>query len=311
VTRLRRAGRLVRRVRRAWERAAAGVWRRKLAFTLTAGVIAVSLALVGVVRLGATWAENAASSWDGGVHMVVYMQPGTGPLEAREVAATLEALAAVERATYVSPQEAMARLEQVFGDHSDALLGVEAALLPASVEVKLSGGAPDPASASVIESRLAGVEVIEEVEVVGAWMTRLYAASRGLGTLGMALFALALAASAFVVASALELGLRGRRRERELLEILGASPMAARAPVIIEGVVLGVVGAAGALAITYAAWAVTHESVSELLVSVLEVGADRQKAPFLPLRDALQIAGVGVLAGLLGGAFASRRGSGA
>jgi cell division protein FtsX len=81
--------------------------------------------------------------------------------------------------------------------------------------------------------------------------------------------------------------------------------------VIIEGVVLGVVGAMGALAITYAAWAVTHESVSELLASVLEVSADRQVADFLPLRDALQVAGAGVVAGLLGGAFASRRGRGA
>jgi cell division transport system permease protein len=307
----RRAARWLRRVRRAWQRAASGIWRRKLAFALTAGVIAVSLALVGVVRLAAGWAEKSSSSWDGGVHMVVYMEPGTGPHEAREVASALEALAAVARASYISPEEAMARLEQVFGAHSEALLGVEPALLPASVEVQLAGRAPDPAAARIIEARLAGVDVIEDVEVVGAWIARLDAAARGLGTLGAVLFALVMAASAFVIASALELGLRGRRRERELLEILGASPMAARAPVILEGIVLGLVGAAGALAITYAAWAVSHEGVADLLAHVLESGADHASAEFLSIRDAAELAAAGVAAGLLGGALASRRGRGA
>lgn len=295
----------MRRIGRSWERAASGIGRRKLPFALTTGMIAVALALVGLVRLGATWAESSASAWGGGVHMVVYLDPGAGPDEAGEVAAALEALAAVDRAVYVSPGESMVRLEEAFGDHAEALSGVEAALLPASVEITLAGRVPSPGAAEAIEARLAGVEVIEDVEVLGEWIAHLDAAARGLRALGSALFAVAVVASVFVVASALELGLAARRRERSVLEILGASPFAARAPTLIEGGVLGLLGAAGALGITYAGWAVSHEAAAELMARL----AGQGEAEFLAGRDILHIALAGLAGGLAGGMLASRRGA--
>ena len=300
----RRAGRWARRAVRSWQRASSGIGRNKLPFVLTAGVIAIALAFAGLVRLGAHWAESAASSWDGGAHLVIYLEPGAGPEEAEKVAEVLDGMTSVERATYVTPEQAMARLERVFGAESDALMGVDAALLPASVEVALAGGVPDPAAAGVIEARLAQVGAIEDIEMMGDWVARLDAAARGLRGLGHGLLAFALVASVFIVAASLELGLRARRRERSLLEVLGASPWSARAPILIEGALLGVVGAVGALGLVYAVWRVSHESAAELMGQVFV----HAEAGFLSSRELLELSLAGPAAGLVGGALASRRG---
>jgi cell division transport system permease protein len=113
---------------------------------------------------------------------------------------------------------------------------------------------------------------------------------------------LAGAASVFVVVCTLELGLRARRRERSILDLLGASAATARAPTVIEGLAQGLAGALGAVGILAGLYAVGADVADQVLARAFALGS----IEFLPARElaALVVAGAGF--GLLGGFLASR-----
>lgn len=293
----------LRRARRGWERAGSGIGRRKLALASTIGVVAIALAAAALVRAGVHAADRAADEWGAGIDIVLYLEPEVGAAGAESLADGLALVPGVGAAEVVPPDRAMARLERAFGERSDALLGVEPPLLPMTVEVELSPALADRAElARYLEAELADHPAVGDLQGLSMWTEEAGAAARGLRAIFAALFAAAAGAAVFVIAAVLELSLRARRRERALLEALGATPLAARAPIAIEGAAIGAAGAALAAAVALAATAAMGEAVGELARG-LDPGADA----LLPAREIAALVGIGAAAGAGGGILASRR----
>ena len=233
------------------------------------GTVAVSLLLVGVVRLTATNLERMADSWGQGVQVIVYLEDGVVPARARKVAEAVGKLPGVEEVREIEGKDAYARLKQSLGDRASLLDGVEEALLPMSIEVRLRDGLAGAVRLGPEFERLRKAPGVEGVELMGDWVDRLVRAARLLRLGELFLVLLVGIACLYVVSSTIRLGVFARREEIEIQRLVGATDGFVKGPFLVEGAIQGTVGASLALGLLWGVFRTVAPQVQATLGAAL------------------------------------------
>ncbi|RMF25341.1 MAG: hypothetical protein D6760_01220, partial [Deltaproteobacteria bacterium] len=174
-----------------------------LATPVIAGVtmtsIAVSVLLAGAVLLVGSNAFRIVQSWGAtSVDVSIYLSPGVSEERVVELKKQLASDPAVVDVRYVSQDEAWQFLADNLGDSADLLDGLDASVLPASLEVALGRSVDDEA----LDEKLAEWKALKEVDDVQynrQWINRLRNAMGVIRWVAWALGALALIVSAIIV----------------------------------------------------------------------------------------------------------------
>jgi cell division transport system permease protein len=217
-----------------------------------ATTIAASLTVLIVTFLLAVFASLGLFLYDktvgvrNAVTVKAYMARGTQTDTAtlNRVHNELAAIPYVQRITYVSPEKALRSLSQA--DQKDAQF-LESNPLPPAFYLKLTN--PDKASqvsqqaGEITEVKSCGSdpcvtygkEITDKVLEVTKWV---------LGVLG-ALMALLGIAAVVLIANTIRLSIFSRRREIEVMKLVGATNSFVRVPFVLEGMLTGFAGAAG------------------------------------------------------------------
>lgn len=309
--------RRVRALRYGVGRALAGLARAPVTASAVIGAVAVGFLLIGVVHLIAHNVGAVAETWSGRAHMVVYLEAGAPADEVVALEASLSELPVVARAVYVSPAEALARLQRSLGDLSrggartDAAAGrvglgqllqeeFGAGMLPASIEVTFNAGISDIARADWLPDRLSErVEAaagVEEVIFVGDVSQRLDALVAGVRYAAWGLLALLGLACVYVVALTMRLRTRVRQREADVMALFGASRAFVRGPLLFEGMIHGTLGAALAMAGLWLLFTGGGEALREVLSHT--IGA--VELSFVPALHLLWFVAAGAGLGIVG-----------
>ncbi|MBS1836526.1 MAG: FtsX-like permease family protein [Actinobacteria bacterium] len=237
----------------------------------TSAVLTVSLCavLAGGAAIARAGVDATMSRWADGVEFVVYLQPGATRDDAARVRHELESAEGVRRVTRVTQEQAFVEYRRLYAGDATMTDAVTPDLLPSSFRVAPVDADPslirritrpltsDPAVYQVVTADDAVRDVRDlsgAVSGLGTWLAVL------LGVVGVVL-------SATMIRSSIT----ARQREIDMMRSLGAGRTYIAAPVAIEGVVIGIVGAgvAGAL-LCAAAWRAgssTSSVVSSLLPS--------------------------------------------
>jgi cell division transport system permease protein len=250
-------------------RALRGAAARPTVTLLSTGVVAVSLLLVGVVALAAANVSRLTARWGRGVQMVVYLKDGTTPERARAVGQILASVRAIERVDYVPPDEAYRRLAESLGTHRELLEGVEAGFLPGSLEIRLREGVRDLAGVSPIVERLRRTPGVEEVDFLGDWVDRLARLLLALRAAGVALTLLIGGACVYVIAGTIKLGMYARKDEIDVLRLVGATDGFVELPLVVEGALVGSLGAAAGAGLLYLLYHVGGPMIEGALSSAI------------------------------------------
>lgn len=267
---------------------------------LAALALAAALVGVGACRIASREIDGVAHSWGRGVHMVVYLQPGVSSRRAARIAGALGDIAAVDHVSYVSPADALARLRASLGKDAAALADAAPSLMPASLEVSLSGDVAEVAAARPIARRLESIPGVARVTFPGAWVDRASAAITGLRIL--AWLALAVAAAACLYLACVVMGARsGARRSGAVLRLVGASAAFVRSRTVAEG---GAVGAVAGVVAVLALWAL-YAAFGGAVDGFLARGFGAAPLAFLAPAEVAALVVGGALVGAVGAAFAS------
>ena len=144
--------------------------REPLVQVVAIGTIAVSLMLVGLVRLAAANVGQLARAWGQGVQATVYLEEGVSPLRGRRSPRSSASSPASRSARAVDSHEAYQRLKQSLGDRGGLLEGVEETLMPVSIDVMLVDGAAGALRLGPEFERLRHAPGVEDVELMGDWV---------------------------------------------------------------------------------------------------------------------------------------------
>jgi cell division transport system permease protein len=216
-----------------------------------------------------------------------------------EVAASVEGYPEVNESAYVSKEEALERFRETFAEQPDIAGSISSDVLPASIELQLN----DSGDSSAVADRLRA-EGFQDDEIRYPQQT----VDRLNQITGYLIWGLRGATALFFVASVLlifntiRLSVFARRKEIEVMKLVGASDSFVRTPFVLEGLVQGLIGAIPAALLVV--W-----------MNSLFVGWAQENLPFFPISSGavnalivlLFLLFVGALVGVAGSFFSVRR----
>jgi cell division transport system permease protein len=156
----------------------------------------------------------------------------------------------IESFTYISKDEALVKLRDRLNDPS-ILEELPGNPLPASFEVKPT----DPERSDEIIAQLQDSPAIDpELGISYGKETadRLLSVARFIQWAGLGLISILLVASILLIGNTIRLSIFARRREVEVMKLVGATNWFIRWPFVIEGVICGLVGAILSVALLWA-----------------------------------------------------------
>jgi cell division transport system permease protein len=211
--------------------------------------MALTLFLLGGFLLLQENLHGLVKGWGSAIQIFAYID---GSLTAAEVAALSTRIGAypeVESGRFVSQAEALASFKKSVGPQSGVLEGVPAEALPASFEIALKPGARDAPSVAAVAKRLRAEKGIAQVDYPEEWTDKLGLVALSLEAAKWILGGFIAIAALFIVSNSIKLAILARRDEIEVMELIGAPRALIRVPFVIEGMSLGLAGAALSLAL--------------------------------------------------------------
>lgn len=283
----------------AWTNLRRG-WRTSL---LSMATIVAAVFVLGLALLVSATVGRAIEQWGRAAELSVFLDARAAAETRGRVERTLRASPVVRDLTYVTPEQAAARLARQFPDLAGlgAALGPEA--LPPSFDVRLHDAARDQARIGELAAELARTPGVSDVRYDRALVDRLGRTMRVARLVGYALATVLALAAALAVLSVVRLSYVARRDEAEILLLVGAPFGAIRGPFVAEGWLQGTLGAAVALALLALGFGVARARYGAPIAAA--TGLDH--LAFLSPAVWLAIIAVSGVAGALAGAAAVGR----
>ncbi len=265
--------------------------------------VAIALAFVAVSFLIGTGINQSFRGLSQDVQLFVYMNPTATDEQIDSVAKSLDENPQVDTVDFLDREATYAEFQRLFEDQPDFVDAIEAEDLPQSFRVK-----PTSTDADVVSS------VGKEFEDLAGVLRVEYAAEyarqvqKSLTTLNswVRIFGVALIfVSVLLIFNTIRTAVFARRREIEVMRLVGASNWFIRLPFMVEGMVQGVAGAVAAAGLTWgfdALWKreFVNQVSFELLNQIKWTGGDLWTSIVLVLV-------VGALTGAIGSGIAVGR----
>jgi cell division transport system permease protein len=271
---------------------------KNIRLNLLMSITAITTTFICIVVLGlgllvSSHVEGIIGSVREDVSVEAYFPPDTSQQETDATINKVEGWPEVSSVNYVSEEEALATFKDTFADRPELYQNLDPGVLPASLQIQLE----NPTEAEQVAQRLEQEQgfaadnlsypqqTIERLNSVTSYMIW--------GLYGATL--LFLISSILLISNAIRLSIFARRKEIEVMKLVGASDGFVRTPFVFEGMVQGLTGA-GLAALTV------------IWLNFLFIDWSRNALPFVPISPdsvnmllmLLVLVAVGVAIGVIG-----------
>ena len=271
--------------------------RNWLLSVATVLIVTVSLTMFGItVLLGFFGLDNAFITWNNDVSFIVYMNPDATAEQIAAIDKDLENSPQVDTVEYYDDDKTFELYQKMFQqDGPEMLTALEKGDLPTSFRVKPSN--PDANVVKELANSYGPKTGVYTVDFPDEQVRQVQSAGQTIRFWLLLASVVLLAASIVLIFIAIQTAVFSRRREIEVMRLVGATNWFIRIPFLIEGLIQGRVGAilaVSSLAIIGAAWKSDGESMKGSLLARFVWTDDQQLWTFLGLL------GIGAVAGALG-----------
>lgn len=284
------------------EEALASLRRSGRSALVSIGTIAIAFITLGGFLLLSVNVQEVLDRWLEAAEISVYLNDTATEAERHALEEFLRARPEVAAVEYVSRERALARFRTDFPELADVTSSLTHNPFPSVLEVRLRGDDASGASAEALAKQVSSRGEVADVQFDRTWLSRL------LGIVSSARVAAAVVAgvlmlgAAFTVGAVVRLSLYGRRDELEIMALVGAPFSYIRGPFVVEGLLLGGLGAAVALIVVRVLYSFAGQSLGSDLAGLAAEGQLR----FLGFGEiAIMLIG-GLLVGAAAGTLASR-----
>ena len=281
-----------------------GIHRNRMFSLASVGTIAACLFIFGLFFSLVSNFENMMKSAEAGVGITVFFEDGLSDGEKKAIGSKIAARKEVRDVIYVSADEAWERykktslkpeLVETFGD-DNPLEGSDSY----TVYVK------EIEKQNELVNYISTIEGVRKVNSNGSTASSFSAINSLVGIVSITIIGLLLAVAVFLISTTIAMGISVRKEEIFIMRMVGATDFFISAPFVIEGVVIGIIGAAVPLVILYFIYERAVSVLSErfnALVNVLVFIDTKQE--FMVLTPLSLAIGIGI--GFAGSFFTVRR----
>ncbi len=247
--------------------AAQGFWRNpvmSLASTFTVGLMLLLFAFFLATDRGL---QAAVGVLESKVELAAFLEDDARVSDVLDLRARIEADPAVSKVDYITKDQAMARLVDIASRRPDIqIVDTSSNPLQNSLEIKLAHAQEAPRVTAALRAEIGnGVvsDVVDNPQVVDKLLTITRVLSFG----GLAVLAMMLVVALFVIVNTIRIAVHARRDEIEIMKLVGATDWFVRWPFIVEGMLVGALGAVAATAVVL----VAAGPVMNAMVSFIEI----------------------------------------
>ena len=227
--------------------------RRNITLTIAAIVtVGVSLALFGSTILLGQGVDNVSARWKDGIEFIAFLKADITDEQRSAIEAYLDEQPDVSRWTYVDVDESREEALRIFERNELMYQKIESGgtrvpdsyrLTPASGDIELMETIGEQVRAQ--PGVLSVTDVSESVKTVTGVSNF---ARNAMLVVGIGL----LVAALLLILNAIRMAMFARRREIEVMKLVGATNWFIRVPFMLEGIIQGIIGAAFAVGAVFA-----------------------------------------------------------
>jgi cell division transport system permease protein len=233
--------------------AAQGFWRNpvmSIASTFTIGLMLLLFAFFLATDRGL---QAAVGVLESKVELAIFLEDNARVSDVLALRARIEADPAVSRVDYVTKDQAMARLVDIAARRPDIqIVDTSSNPLQDSLEIKLAHAQDAPRVAASLRDEV-GKGVVSDVVDNPQVVDKLLTITRVLSIGGIAVLAMMLIVALFVIVNTIRIAVHARRDEIEIMKLVGATDWFVRWPFIVEGMLVGALGAVAATVVVLVA----------------------------------------------------------
>lgn len=225
------------------------IWHNRLMSLASVGIVAASLVLFGVFLLLGINVNALLGQLEGQCQINVYLSTDTQGMALSQIEESLRHIEGVESIQFLSREDRLAKVKQERYQGREELLEDLEEDNPLRDVYLLT--AADLNRAEEIARQAAGIPGVDEVANLQDAVEWVRGAAGLVRRIGFWLMLILGLAAMLIVANTIRLGLLSRSREVNIMRYVGASNWYIRGPFMVEGLLLGSLGAAlaGALAL--------------------------------------------------------------
>lgn len=266
-------------------------------------LITLSLAALGAFWLLSSNMSEAVAQFRERVKLVVYLKREPSGVDANALVERVRMMPGVAAVRYVGKAEALGTLKQVLGKDAAVADTLPQNPLPASLEVTPTAEGATLDGARSLVTRLTALPEAEEVGGGVEWMERFAHGQRLLWLFALGVGAVLGVAAILTVTTATTLVLHARREEMEIMRLVGAPEHIVRLPLLLQGMMQGLLGAMFAIWVLVACYALIGPRLEPLVSETLGVA----RLTFLRPHNVITLMLAGTLLGGVGGLLARGR----
>lgn len=262
--------------------------------TIAAGLLFSSLTLLAVYNI-----DSLTKKLPEKFSVMLYLNDNLSQQGIKAIITKAESHQSVEKAVFISKEKALKDLQTTFKNTEYIFHDIGENPLPDTIELKFAPSAVSPENVKKITQSLKGAPGINEIEYGERFLSSIHSIQLGVKTVGMIFVILMNAGLIFVCYSTVKILFYRKEHEIETYKLLGAKRNFIRAPFIIEGAVIGLIGGLicfiGAFALYY------------LIVLKLSMTLPLFKTIIFPVQMIYLLPVAGLFLGITGAFFAIGR----
>lgn len=235
------------------------IFRNKLFTLASIATISACLFLFGLFYAIVTNFQHIVRTAEQGVSVTVFFDEGLEDIRIQEIGEMITRRPEVSNVNFVSAEEAWESFKtEYLGEYSDGF--TENPLADsANYEIYLNDVSMQSALVTYLES-VDGVRMVNRSELVATTLTGVNAL---IAYVSVGIIAILLAVSVFLISNTVTIGISVRKEEINIMKYIGATDFFVRSPFVIEGMLIGLIGAVIPLGLIYFLYNVVMEYILE------------------------------------------------
>ena len=282
------------------------IWRNKMFSFASIATMTACIFLVGLFYMIVTNFQSMVKNAESGVAITVLFDQGISEQRIEEIGELLDQRVEVSKYDFTSAEEAWNSFKDIYFGGNEQAAESFAGDNPLANSASYSVYMNDISMQGTLATYLEGVEGVREVKKSDAIADTLTDFNSLVGYVSAGIILILFCVAIFLISNTITVGINARREEIRIMKLIGATDYFVRAPFVVEGIIIGLIGALIPLGILYLVYIKITEFISG------EFSVIGRMMQFLGAREVFHILvpvalilGVGI--GLIGSRITIRR----